>query len=112
MVDLGDDETPKRRVSDAREDRWHIGKEVPLAILIALVLQTGGGVWWLAQVSAKIDYAIATMEEFKRERYTREDARRDRELLEARVEANRAKDVEHERRLDMIERGAGGIRGR
>jgi hypothetical protein len=90
-----DGDSPKRRESD-REQRWHIGKEIPLAVLLMLFIQTGGGVWWLAQVSSKIDYAIATMEEFKRERYTREDARRD-------LEAVRARDIEHDRRLGMIE---------
>lgn len=78
------------------EDRWHVGKEIPLAVLFTLVIQTGGGVWWLAQVSSKIDYAIVTMQEFKAERYTRDDARRDRELASQR-------DAEHDRRLANLE---------
>jgi hypothetical protein len=102
-VDEFDNETPRRRASDDRAERWHIGKEIPLAVLLMLFIQTGGGIWWLAQVSAKIDYAIATMEEFKRERYTREDARRDKEAMDQRIEAQRQRDVEHERRLQVIE---------
>lgn len=106
MENFDDDTAPKRRESD-RNERWHIGKEIPLAVLLMLFVQTGGGIWWLAQVSSKIDYAIATMEEFKRERYTREDARRDGMLIESRIDAQRARDIEHERRMDMLERGNG-----
>ena len=79
-----------------KQEKWHVGKEVPLAVLLTLMVQTGGGIWWLAQVSSKIDYAIATMQEFKAERYTRDDARRDRELAAQR-------DAEHDRRLAAIE---------
>lgn len=79
-----------------QQQRWHVGKEVPLALMLTLALQTAGGVWWAASVSAKLDYAIATMDQFSRERYTREDARRDRELLMQR-------DAEHDRRLAEIE---------
>lgn len=110
-MDDANDETPRRRASDDRAERWHIGKEIPLAVLLMLFIQTGGGIWWLAQVSAKIDYAISTMEEFKRERYTREDARRDGDLMVQRIEAQRARDAEHDRRLDTLERGSG-IRAR
>ncbi len=91
---------PDRRASDDEPERWHIGKEIPLAVLLMLFVQTGGGIWWAANVSAKIDYAISTMEEFRRERYTREDARRD-------LEAMKARDSEHDRRLNMIEQGRG-----
>ena len=79
-----------------KPERWHVGKEVPLALLLTLALQTAGGVWWAASMSAKMDYAIQRMDEFARERYTREDARRDRELLQQR-------DIEHDRRLTEIE---------
>lgn len=79
-----------------KQEKWHVGKEVPIAVLFTLVVQTGGGIWWLAQVSSKIDYAVSTMQEFKAERYTRDDARRDRELAQQR-------DAEHDRRLAAIE---------
>ena len=79
-----------------KPEKWHVGKEIPLALVLTLAIQTGGGVWWAASMSAKMDYAIAKMDEFARERYTREDARRDRELLQAR-------DSEHDRRLADIE---------
>lgn len=84
-------------------DRWHVGKEVPIAVLLTLVVQTAGGIWWLAQLSAKIDAAITTLAEFRVERYTREDARRDRELMMAVIEQQRQRDQDLERRTALIE---------
>lgn len=82
--------------NSTKQEKWHVGKEVPIAVLFTLLVQTGGGIWWLAQVSAKIDYAIAAMAEFKADRYTQADARRDLELL-------RSHDNEHDRRLAVLE---------
>lgn len=88
-----------RRVSD----RWHVGKEIPIAVLLAVVAQTFGGIWWAASLSAKIDSAIAQIVEFKLERYTKEDARRDRELFLQLIEQQRQRDAEHERRIGDVE---------
>jgi len=66
-------------------------------------VQTGGGIWWLAQLSAKIDSAISTLAEFRVERYTREDARRDRELVMAVIEQQRQRDQDLERRMALVE---------
>ena len=84
-------------------DRWHVGKEVPIALLIAVLVQTGGGIWWLAQLSAKIDNAVATLSEFRIERYTREDARRDRELIITLLEQQKQRDADNERRITSLE---------
>lgn len=84
-------------------ERWHVGKEVPIAVLFTLIVQTAGGIWWLAQLSAKIDAAIGTLAEFRIERYTREDARRDRELIMAVIEQQRQRDQDLERRMALTE---------
>ena len=91
--------------SERREsiDRWHIAKEVPLAVLLMLMMQTAGGIWWLAQLSAKIDNAISRIGEFAVERYTKEDARRDRELVLAIVDQLRQKDSDQDRRIQRLE---------
>lgn len=90
--------------SDRRaRDKWHVGKEIPIAVLFAVLVQTAGGIWWAASLSAKIDSAIATIAEFRAERYTKEDARRDRELILQIIEAQRQRDLEHERRLADVE---------
>lgn len=94
-----DDEPPARRLGD----RWHVGKEIPLALIVAVVLQTVGVIWWVAQLSNKIDNAVSNMAEFKSERYTREDARRDRELLDQKLSAGASRDAELERRINQNE---------
>ena len=35
------------------KDRWHVGKEVPLALIFGMLTQTAAGVWWArGQVAA------------------------------------------------------------
>lgn len=87
-------------------ERWHVGREIPIALICALCIQTGGGIWWASSMSSKLDTALQTLAEFRAERYTREDARRDREYMLQIIEAQRQRDVEHERRLEAIERAA------
>ena len=89
-------DAPERR-------RWHLGREIPLALLFALIVQTCGGIWWAANLTAKVDRALDALAEFKAERYTKEDARRDRELLMQIVEGLRHNDSEHARRIAAIE---------
>lgn len=89
--------------SERRTEHWHIAKEVPIAVLFMLVVQTAGGIWWLAQLSAKIDGAISRLAEFQVERYTREDARRDREFLFAVIDQVRQRNNDQDRRLSIIE---------
>ena len=92
-----------RRASDAVDRRWHVGKEIPLALIVALFLQTAGGIWWAAGLTAKVDRALEALAEFRQERYTKDDARRDRELLMQIVDGLRQHDNEHDRRLGAIE---------
>ena len=53
---------------DARDERdestakhWHIGKEVPIATLIVLILQTCSVIWWAANTAAKVDFMKETL---------------------------------------------------
>lgn len=102
------DGTDRRAIPDKH---WHVGREVPIAFIVAILFQTAGGIWWAASLSSKIDNAIATISEFKSERYTKDDGRRDRELLMQIFEQQRQTDREHERRLNALEeRAAGGTR--
>lgn len=61
--------------------RWHVGREIPIALIFALLIQTGAGVWFMSNLSSKVDRALEQLAEFRVERYTKEDARRDRELF-------------------------------
>ncbi len=38
-----------------REGNWHLDKRVPVALIIAIVTQTLGIVWWAATISARVD---------------------------------------------------------
>jgi uncharacterized protein HemX len=82
------------------EDKWHVGKEIPIVLIMAVLAQTAGGIWWMSQMSAKIDNAVLSISELKSERYTREDARRDRELLDQKIKAMESRDTELERRIN------------
>jgi len=99
VVHEDDDINERRRMAD----RWHVGKEIPIVLVAAVLLQTAGGIWWMAQLSAKIDNAVSSISEFKVERYTREDARRDRELMEQKLTAYSKSDADIERRINTIE---------
>ena len=79
-----------------RDERWHVGKEIPLVLIFALFLQTGGWVWWAATQSAKLDTLTAMMTDFRNSQYTQSDARRDQEMVFARHKENA-------RRIESIE---------
>lgn len=98
------------RQQQSTRERWHIGKEIPAAVLLVLLAQLVGGIWWLATLSYKLDSAIMQLAEYRTDRYTKDDGRRDRELIVQIVESLRQRDAEHERRLDVLEtRQRGGL---
>jgi hypothetical protein len=35
-------------------EAWHLDKRVPIALIVTLVLQTGGMVWWAASLQATV----------------------------------------------------------
>ena len=88
--------TSEYDAANRRKDRWHVGREIPIAVLVMLAVQTGGGIWRAAGLSQKLDSVIAQVAEIRAERYTREDARRDMELM-------RVRDGDLERRIANIE---------
>lgn len=90
-----DQQDDRRRATD----RWHVGREIPLTMLATLIVQTGAAFWWASKLEAKIDSAIVTIAEFKAERYTRDDARRDKELSLTVIESLRGRLTEIERRI-------------
>lgn len=104
QVDAGEEDSgEERRVRDRRKEYWHVGKEIPLALIVVVLIQTGGGIWWASALSSKLDSALMTLAEFKAERYTRDDGRRDREFIGVLLEQIRAKDIEIERRMEKLE---------
>jgi hypothetical protein len=81
---------------ERRDDRWHVGREIPIALIFALIVQTAGWIWWAATQSAKLDTLTAMVSEFKAAQYTQNDARRDQEI-------NLGRDRDMARRIDMLE---------
>ena len=56
------------RKEDAREANqeaavrhWHVGKEVPIATIVVLVLQTCAVIWWAANTAAKVEFMKETL---------------------------------------------------
>lgn len=90
---------------ERREDgkRWHVGREIPLALIVVLIVQTAGGVWWAANLTNKVDSAILSIQEFKTERYTKDDARRDQELMRTVISVLQTVDSSFDRRINLIE---------
>jgi hypothetical protein len=37
------------------DTRWHLDKRVPLALLFAILVQTGAALWWAAGVNARVE---------------------------------------------------------
>ena len=43
----GDESAPQR-------ESWHLDKKVPIAMMIAILVQTGGMIWWASGIDEKI----------------------------------------------------------
>lgn len=89
---------PEERRS-LHKEAWHVAHDIPIALIVTLALQTGGGIWWASGVTAKLDRAIEQIGEFKADRYTKEDGRRDQALLFQMLESLRQADRDLERRV-------------
>lgn len=97
------EDSTKEQDEDMDRRRWHVGKEIPLALVGALLVQTIGLVWSIAGLYNRVDNLVATTTEMKSERWTKEDARRDRDIVNMLVEAQRQRDNEQERRISIME---------
>lgn len=95
MQQQGDDDMDRRR--------WHVGKEIPLALVGALLLQTVGLVWSIAGLYNRVDNLVIITNKMENERYTKEDARRDRDIVNMVIDAQRQRDNEQERRIAIVE---------
>jgi hypothetical protein len=82
---------------------WHVGKEIPIALVGVLLAQTIAVIWWIAGLSNKVDNLVITVNELKLERYSKDDARRDQDLLKLIVEGQRQRDSEQDRRINNAE---------
>ncbi len=90
-------------MSNPPDDRhWHLDKRVPVALILTILAQTIGAVWWAASLSARVDVlerdwarfaAVAERLRMQEDRQTRADVRL--QSLYARLDRI-------ERKLDML----------
>jgi hypothetical protein len=104
--DLIDDELLVERRRPPRREPWHVAHDIPVALIITLVVQSAGAIWWASGLSSKLDRAIEQIQEFKADRYTKEDGRRDQALLFQMLESLRQSDRDLERRVLNCEQAA------
>ena len=45
------------------DQRWHLDRRVPIALIVTIVMQTIGIVWWAASISARVDVLERRLEE-------------------------------------------------
>lgn len=82
---------------DTERRGWHVGKEIPLAMLFAILVQSGAAIWWAATLSAKLDDLSYQVAALSAEKYTKSDAEKDQRYFIQRFD-----DVD--RRISYIER--------
>ena len=90
----------KRRSTDYGDnpvDKWHVGKEIPLALIFAIIVQTGGWIWWAATLSTKVEDLSLQIAALSADKYTATDAKKDAALYMSKFSDN-------DRRLENIER--------
>jgi hypothetical protein len=77
-------------MDDRRADQWHVGKEIPLAMLFAILIQTGAAIWWAASFSAtvttKLDDLSNQVAALTADKYTQHDALRDQALMNEKID--------------------------
>lgn len=89
--------------ADVDRRGWHVGKEIPIALVAVLGFQTVGFIWSIAGLYNRVDNLATAFQEIKSERYTKEDARAARELSAFVNESQRQRDIEQDRRITILE---------
>lgn len=68
------------------KDSWKVVKEIPLALMITLFLQIGGGIWWAATFSHEMKTLIKEVASIKSETYTQKEADKDKAIFNLRLD--------------------------
>jgi hypothetical protein len=96
------DESIDELLDEARVEKhepWHAVFDIPVALILTIGVQSAGAIWWASGVTSKLDRAIEQIQEYKADRYTKEDGRRDQALLFQMFEQLRQSDRDLERRV-------------
>ena len=35
--------------------KWHLDKRIPIALIVAIAMQTGAGIWWLSSINSRVN---------------------------------------------------------
>lgn len=76
-----------------KKENWHVGKEIPIAMLFAILLQTMGAIWWAATMSTKLDDLSYQVAALTADKYSQHDAARDQALVDEKI-ANLKQSIE------------------
>lgn len=80
---------------------WHLDKKVPLALIMAMALQTLGVIWWAASLSTRVDHQERQIIALNAsDAQAKQEARRIGEWL-SRVDERIAAQTEMLRRLEV-----------
>lgn len=79
------------------KESWHVGKEIPIAMLFAIAVQTGGAIWWAASMNAKLDSLSYQVASLTADKYSMHDAEKDQALVNEKLDNLKS-------RMDKIER--------
>jgi hypothetical protein len=84
-------------------ERWRIAKDIPIAVVGAVILQTLFLVVWITNLSGTVNAVVANQLDFKNQQYTRDDARRDRELIDQKMITRDTIAAEQMRHIGQLE---------
>ena len=86
---------------------WRINKVIPVPFIVALAAQSLVFVWYFGsqttRLEMKLDQTSEQIRELKVDRYSKEDGRRDQQLMLQMLEALKEQDRDNERRISQIE---------
>lgn len=64
-----------------RREGWHVGKEIPLAMIFAIIMQTCGVIWWAAVLTTKLDDLSYQVAALSADKYSQKDAEKDKQII-------------------------------
>lgn len=44
-----------------QEKQWHLSRSVPITLIVAIMIQTTGAIWWASAISSKVDALESTV---------------------------------------------------
>lgn len=55
------------------DKHWHLDKRVPIALILAILIQSGSAVWWASKTDSQVDQNTKMLESYQadKERLTR-----------------------------------------